>query len=433
MSFGPIDDLVKPCVMQPTLGRIAIIGGEGAGKTSGALRLAAGLCAPNAKIAMLSVDEGGGERFFAHIADFMVVSPSPALTARAASFINDRWPMPDVGANGVDIRVMAWVMEILTRGVGPGGVVIVDNLSSIWEAAKSQVEAMPKGEGWPTIDPVLAAFWAAVNNARCHMIMCVRAHVEAVVERTGNRRRREHDPVAGIMRNRDAYFGDIRFMLSSRHTAVVSSRLRDFNGTTVELTTALGHKIKDALGGDPWRHAGEARLADLAAPLGLGSAALAWGLAYRVSVQQGSPVTAEWIVQSCGTANPAAWTRRAVKLREEVERAAGAPALDGSALEDAAVAAGLWSEGEAWPPEWPAGALEGLALGAALLNPDAAAVVSDPDEGEDDEGADAADDEVDPDEGADAVDDEVDPDEGDDEGDDAPPAAGRRRRASRAS
>lgn len=383
MDFAEINDLVRQCERRPRYAQVFISGGEGSGKTRGALELAAGLRAADAGIVLLSLGEAHAEEFFAGVVPFAHIGATPELHKRAVDGgVRRRWPFPNDPV-GLDPRVVVFTLERLLAGVGPGGVVVIDTLSEVWDAAKAAVDDMAsspnqKGAAWQKMDRVLDAFWTLIDEAPCHVILCIRSKVEVETEERRGRRSRVHTPTVPEMRARDMFRGTIRIYLDSNHVARFASKLDELEGRVEEhLTRELGAEIKRLLGGEPWEATGNARLAEVAQAVGLQPAVLGWCLAARQAAKGTDNASPAAVTKSVGLASNAVWKRRVPSLVQEIgdlaKRQADAGALIEGHLEEAqAVAAelGLWDSDEPWPPGWPVGAMEGLALAVAAGDED---------------------------------------------------------------
>lgn len=312
MKYGAFTGHVKVAKMYGRKARIAIIGGEGSGKTRGALHLAFGLKGEAGDVAILSMGEDTSEKLFASIfPPFLSIdASSPDLLAEAKRRYGDDG-LPYEGGEGIDPRVLALALEQVAPALGEGGVLIIDTLSEVWDGFLSRVdervgESTRKDaarDAWRVVAPVDGGIWDAIGKAPCHVIWIGRADTEAhVVERSG-RKVTTYVPTIAKMRARHMFRGDVRILMQRTvgekiPTATIHSKLDPLNGRFVQqITEELGQEIKALLGGG--EEAGvldNPRLIALADGSGLTPEVVAWYLAARQGLP-GAQAAVSWLAR----------------------------------------------------------------------------------------------------------------------------------------
>lgn len=367
MKYGAFTGHVKIAKMQGRKARIAIIGGEGSGKTRGALHIAFGLKGEGGDVAVLSMGEDSSEELFASIfPPFLSIdASSPDLVAEARRRYGDDG-LPYEGGEGIDPRVLLLALEQVAPALGPDGVLIIDTLSEVWDGFLSRVdervgESTRKDatrDAWRVVAPVDGGIWDAIGGAPCHIIWIGRADTEAhVVERSG-RKVTTFVPTVAKMRSRHMFRGDIRIMMQRTvgekiPTASIHSKLDPLNGRAVQqVTEALGQEIKALLGGGEVADAlDNPRLIALADGSNLAPEVVAWYLAARQSlpgVQAAVPWLARFTPEKWVSMREGAAQTLATRAKAVTDAAAFLATQNEEAVKATADRLGLEGEPAAW-------------------------------------------------------------------------------------
>lgn len=364
-TYGAFTGHVRVAKMRGRKARVAITGGDGSGKTRGALHIAFGLKGAG-DVAMLSLGEDGSEDLFASIfPPFLSIdASSPDLLVEARRRFGDDG-LPYVGGEGVDPRILLLALEHVAPALGEDGVLIIDTLSEVWDGILSRVDE-DVGEStrkdatrsaWGKVAPIDTAIWAAIGKAPCHVIWIVRSDVEAhVVERSG-RKVTTYVPTTSKMRARHAFRGDVRIAMQRTvgekiPTAQIHSRLDTLNGRAVtQVTEALGQEIKALLGGEEAGALDNPRLIALADGSGLTPEVVAWYLAARQSlpgVQAAVPWLARFTPEKWVGMREGAAQTLAARAKAVIDAAAFLATQNEDAVKAAADRLGLEGEPAAW-------------------------------------------------------------------------------------
>lgn len=385
MKYGAFTGHVKVAKMHGRRARIAIIGGEGSGKTRGALHIAFGLKAEGGDVAVLSMGENNSEELFASIfPPFLSIdASSPDLLAEARRRYGDDG-LPYEGGEGIDPRVLLLALEQVTPALGPDGVLVIDTLSEVWDGFLSRVdervgESTRKDatrDAWRVVAPVDGGIWDAIGKAPCHIIWIGRADTEAHVVERGGRKTTTYVPTIAKMRARHMFRGDVRILMQRTAgekipAANIHSKLDPINGRFVhQITEALGQEIRALLGGGEVASAlDNPRLIALADGSALAPDVVAWYLAARQSLP-GVQAAVPWLANIA----PEKW----VSMREGAAatlvartKAVGddAAAFLATLGEDAVKTAADRLDLEGEPATWAEAARMGVAMALAGVAP----------------------------------------------------------------
>jgi len=211
--------------------KIAVMGPAGSGKTYSALCLAEGL-ANGGKIAGIDT-ENGSMSLYAHLTDFDVAELEPPFAPQKA-------------------------IEIINGAVADGySVLVIDSQTHFWKYILEEKEKMDQRGGnsftnWGKIKPKYEALKEAILHAPIHIICCLRAKDEYVLEKNNQGKDAPKKVGMGAIAEPGAEFEYTTvFDVAMDHSVSVSKdRTGMFDGEIFRITKATGKKFLD------WRESG---------------------------------------------------------------------------------------------------------------------------------------------------------------------------------
>lgn len=249
-NYGPLAGLVEKCVRRTAKTYAIVYGGDGAGKTLGALRLAKGITdRSGGSIVLLNAGEGDGANWYDQIADFDHIALSAPETITRVQEIGglDRWgkyPIRLNNAGDVDPRVALHVFKLIEQSVSPDSVIIVDGVANVWTSVRERVDAVGGKNAWQVVQPAYDALWSAFKHRRCHLILTCAAKITAEVFGEGRAKRSLHVPTEPEMRKRDWHKPDQRMWVRK------ADWLAWFEGRCMPLNDGPMRPLDERLGAD---------------------------------------------------------------------------------------------------------------------------------------------------------------------------------------
>lgn len=210
--------------------KLAITGPSGSGKTTGAILMARGLAGPQGKIAVIDT-ENRSASLYSDIDDFDVLDiEAPYEQAKFAAAVKA----------AVDAKY---------------DVLVIDSFSHVWEAILTYKDQLDKRGGnsftnWNQAGEKFKDVLGAILSAKLHVIACMRAKMEFVIEENAGRKTVRKVGLAPIMRDGIEFEFTTVFDLDMSHQAMSSKdRTRMFDGKVFKLGRETGDQISNWLKG----------------------------------------------------------------------------------------------------------------------------------------------------------------------------------------
>jgi energy-coupling factor transporter ATP-binding protein EcfA2 len=210
--------------------KLAITGPSGSGKTTGAILMARGLAGPQGKIAVIDT-ENRSASLYSDIDDFDVLDIEPPYEqSKFAAAVKA----------AVDAKY---------------DVLVIDSFSHVWEAILSYKDQLDKRGGnsftnWNAAGEKFKDVLGAILSAKLHVIACMRAKMEFVIEENAGRKTVRKVGLAPIMRDGIEFEFTTVFDLDMSHQAMSSKdRTRMFDGKVFKLGRETGDQISSWLKG----------------------------------------------------------------------------------------------------------------------------------------------------------------------------------------
>ena len=210
--------------------KFAITGPSGSGKTTAAIKMARGLVGPGGRIAIIDT-ENGSASLYADLEDFDACDLVPPYEQRKFS-------------------------EAITNAEDSGyDVLIIDSFSHVWEAILAYKDKLDCRGGnsftnWNQAGREFKSVLDKILHSEIHIICCMRAKMEHVIQDVGGKRTVKKVGLAPVMRDGIEFEFTVVFDLDMQHYAAASKdRTTLFDGKINMLSEETGELLRDWLDG----------------------------------------------------------------------------------------------------------------------------------------------------------------------------------------